>query len=287
MMGIPLIDALIIIDECKKRGITGRVLTLGKQDCDFTVDELLKGMAEWKQLPSDGNTVTLPPHQLTIYQEFTANGRLHYDGRLPGKTHHVSDVFFFRFIGFESITSIDAPSGEGAYEGADIGYDLNELGLGAVAGQYDLIYDGGTIEHVFHVPNMMQNIFDALKIGGHVFHNTPSNNSVDHGFYQFSPTFFQDYYSANGYGELAVIFCRVFNGAYQAKGNAEAVFTNGPKQQMLAYRPGMLNHVSYGGLDDAVYTVRCYAKKVAGTTGDRKPQQGGYPEQWERFAKRI
>ena len=36
--------------------------------------------------------------------------------------------------------------------------------------KYDLIIDGGTLEHVFHVPNAFENFFKLLKIGGRILH---------------------------------------------------------------------------------------------------------------------
>ena len=56
--------------------------------------------------------------------------------------------------------------------------------------RYDLIIDGGTLEHVFHVPIAMENCMKMTKTGGHVVIITNINNLVGHGFYHFSPDFF-------------------------------------------------------------------------------------------------
>lgn len=79
-------------------------------------------------------------------------------------------------------------------------FDLNHLGLAQMIGRsYDLVTDFGSLEHVFHLPNLLRNISDVCKIGGRIIHVVPCNGWVNHGFFQFSPTFFQDYYSANGF----------------------------------------------------------------------------------------
>ena len=56
------------------------------------------------------------------------------------------------------------------YEGANIIQDLNTLIKNHdIFEKYDLIIDGGTLEHVFHVPNAFENFFKLLKIGGQFY----------------------------------------------------------------------------------------------------------------------
>ena len=58
---------------------------------------------------------------------------------------------------------------------------------------------GGVLEHIF-CPNIaMVNISKMLKLGGTVYHMVPCAGLVEHGFYNFSPTFFLDYYKNIGY----------------------------------------------------------------------------------------
>jgi len=54
-------------------------------------------------------------------------------------------------------------------------------------GNYDLIFDGGTLEHVFNLPAAIVNAIRLARVGGFVYSNSPSNNLTGHGFYQFSP----------------------------------------------------------------------------------------------------
>ena len=60
-----------------------------------------------------------------------------------------------------------------------------------------MIIDGGTMEHIFHIPNVLNNIYRMLRVGGRIIHISPSSNYVDHGFYSFSPTLFYDFYQTN------------------------------------------------------------------------------------------
>jgi hypothetical protein len=81
----------------------------------------------------------------------------------------LSDDFLFSFIGFESVRSVDYEP----FEGADVIHDLNAPGLARKLPPCNLVYDGGTMEHVFHVPNLLQNMFDVLAVGGYALHHRP------------------------------------------------------------------------------------------------------------------
>jgi hypothetical protein len=64
----------------------------------------------------------------------------------------------------------------------------------------DAFFDGGSLQHTFNIPVVLQNISNHVKIGGSIIHVTSSNNLCGFGFYQFSPEFFINYYSdENGY----------------------------------------------------------------------------------------
>ena len=57
--------------------------------------------------------------------------------------------------------------------------------------KYDFILDGGTIEHIYNTPQVCENIINLLEIDGILCSITCNNNFSGHGFYQFSPDFFQ------------------------------------------------------------------------------------------------
>ena len=65
--------------------------------------------------------------------------------------------------------------------------------------KYDFIYDGGTLEHVLNPILAMNNLLPILKVGGYIIHQVPANNFCNHGRYQFSPSFFEDYYLSKGF----------------------------------------------------------------------------------------
>lgn len=260
-MGISLETALGLMDDCAARGIRGRALTLGKQDVDFTLQQLLVALVRRGRVRMEGDSfMVTDPRQRATIEEFQAAGRT-----LSAKPAHaaagkVSDAFFFRFMGFDEIVSVDG----NAYEHADSVFDLNRTGLANAVGTFDFVYDGGTMEHVFHVPNVLRNIFETLNVGGTVLHQSPTNNYVDHGFYQFSPTLFYDYYHANEFENIEVRLSR-------AQGNLG---------MSMRYNGDSLSMVPPGSLDAAIYGTNCFAKKGSASTCDRIPQQGRYKGHW-------
>jgi hypothetical protein len=62
-------------------------------------------------------------------------------------------------------------------------------------GKFDFVFDGGSIEHIYNVPQVVENLGVMLKVGGHLALSTCGNNQTGHGFYQFSPEFFYRVFS--------------------------------------------------------------------------------------------
>lgn len=85
-------------------------------------------------------------------------------------------------FGAEEITSIDASD----YEGATIVHDMNKP-LNIDIGRFDLVIDGGSLEHVFNFPTAISNLMKMVRVGGYLMLCNPANNLCGHGFYQFSP----------------------------------------------------------------------------------------------------
>lgn len=86
-------------------------------------------------------------------------------------------------------------------------HDMNMPVLNDLRNRFSLLLDGGTIEHIFDVRQVMTNAIDMLKIGGYVVHI--SSFTIDHGFYAFSPCFFFDLYQTNGFDNLACYVMQV------------------------------------------------------------------------------
>jgi hypothetical protein len=98
----------------------------------------------------------------------------------------------FELLGIESdFVDINAS------RGFEIVFDLNQPAPAELAGRYDIVYDGGTMEHCFNVGQVMRNIAAFAKVGGFIIHINPVN-LYNHGFFNFNPTFYHDWYTQSG-----------------------------------------------------------------------------------------
>ncbi|WP_159808271.1 hypothetical protein [Litoreibacter roseus] len=89
----------------------------------------------------------------------------------------------FAELGLGEIETMDYAS----FEGPSIEQDLNQPVPESLYNQFGFIFDGGTIEHVFNVPQALENVFHMLKPGGRFVSANGMNGWVGHGMYQFSP----------------------------------------------------------------------------------------------------
>jgi hypothetical protein len=84
-----------------------------------------------------------------------------------------------------------------ASRGFEIIVDLNAPLPEELKEQYHLVYDGGTMEHCFNVGLTIKNILALGKTGAFILHVNPLNY-FNHGFFNFCPTFYFDFYAQSG-----------------------------------------------------------------------------------------
>lgn len=97
---------------------------------------------------------------------------------------------FLTDLGTTSIDSLDFSD----FESATIIHNLNQPLKGSKLEQfkssYDLVLDYGTSEHVFQPAQSIATSISLLKVGGYFNCTLPISGWLEHGFFQFSPTFF-------------------------------------------------------------------------------------------------
>lgn len=98
---------------------------------------------------------------------------------------------FLTQCGAESVRYVDFLRTRGVEEILDLN-EPQELG------KYDLVIDPGTLEHCFNVGQAIVNATKAVKVGGSIFTVSPMT-MVNHGFWNFSPTAWFDFYRENGF----------------------------------------------------------------------------------------
>jgi hypothetical protein len=98
------------------------------------------------------------------------------------------------------------------YDGAQHIHDMNQPIPDVLVGRFDVVFDGGALEHIFNFPTAVGNLMRMTRVGGRVFMSTPANNFFGHGFYQFSPELmFRVFGPENGF-ELRTL--QVFEARY-------------------------------------------------------------------------
>lgn len=94
---------------------------------------------------------------------------------------------FFEALGVTAIESLDYSD----YEGARYVHDMNApWHAGLPPRQFDTVFDGGTLEHVFNYPQALINSMSLVKPGGCLVSVTPVDGWLGHGFYQPQPELF-------------------------------------------------------------------------------------------------
>ncbi len=170
----------------------------------------------------------------------------------------------FRILGFNRIDSMDAS----AYENASIVHDLNKPVPATLHGRYELVWDGGTLEHVFNFPVALASAMQMVKVGGHLVLGTPANNQCGHGFYQFSPElFFRVLSPENGF-ELVRMYITGKGGPYHVADPASV----GGRVELLNDDGALL----------MVHARRSRQAEIFSTT----PQQSDYVSAWQAGEKR-
>ena len=129
-------------------------------------------------------------------------------------------------------------------------------------GRFGLILDGGTIEHVFDTRVALESIARMLRVGGRVLHTNPATNYLAHGFYQFSPTLYYDFYAANAFADLHCFIAE--QPTWSTSGHGWRYWEWDAQRPYAFMRSNNLLMTFFS------------AEKTASSTCDRVPQQGDH-----------
>jgi hypothetical protein len=234
----------LMIEEHKLRPFRGRLLQLGRQEIFFSASDLARIAAQRDFTPANQGALQA----------------------IADKRRPLTDREFFDAFGFDHIAAADYSD----FDDAELVYDMNRDDLPAPhRGAYDCVVDGGTMEHVFHAPNFLKNVFGLLRVGGRVIHVSPASNAVDHGFYSFSPCLFYEFYKANGWHIDA---CKLLNFGTRLLPIRMTAYD---------YAPPIPRSVLDGYLAGTVHYNFFIATKTPDARGDLVPQQNFYQGLWD------
>lgn len=150
------------------------------------------------------DTLTIGRQSLTIPRRELEKMsiKLGLDGQIDIIIDQFADSFIKHILGACSLSSVDYSD----YQDADLVHDLNKPIPDDWKNNFDTVIDGGTLEHIFDVKQVLSNYMNLIRPGGNIFILTTANNLCGHGFYQFSPEFFYRVFDkANGFETREVV----------------------------------------------------------------------------------
>ena len=106
---------------------------------------------------------------------------------------------FFKCLGFRNYVDVDIN------DRSRVLLDLSKELPADKRHTADLVVDSGTLEHVYDTFTAIKNMNAILRPGGVIIHASPVNFFA-HGYVNFNPSFFADFYKANGYEEIFLTF---------------------------------------------------------------------------------
>jgi hypothetical protein len=107
----------------------------------------------------------------------------------------------YKSLGFTVYQCIDA---DGRHHALTFDLNKNIVQDHHFVDQFDLVTNFGTTEHVFDQCQVFQNIHAVCAPKGIMIHEVPFHNWLNHGFYNYQPSFFYDLADANHYELLGI-----------------------------------------------------------------------------------
>ncbi len=251
-MGIKFYDVELLNEtfEREEVDVAGEVLTLGVQDVYFSYEEL-RGFLREKRMRG---------RELAAGEILPTTGFGWAGPKERARAIHQKTVFAALGFSVEKVMGMDGSD----YEKPEFVHDLNVPVGKAMEGRFAVVFDGGTVEHVFSLKDAFFNIARMVKVGGLAIHHAPVD-WPDHGFVNFNPTLLRDFYLANGFEEVDLRFTAV--SLAEGGGRDYRFFREFPGYLRPAY--GLLLWGAYRKVRDVELTV---------------PVQGRYKKVWGKGA---
>jgi hypothetical protein len=250
-----LAKSLLALGDLKGKTI----LTIGVQDCYFTYDEIVDFLRRHHIAHTP-----VPANEILLTTGFEWAESSHAETY----RHFIHQRTLFRLLGFgpDDIRSMDHSS----FEGADVIQDLNLPVPEALSSKYDLIFDGGTIEHVFSIKDALFNMSRMCKVGGVVVNFSPVDY-INHGFINLSAEIFSDFFGCNDFEKIDLKYIAM---------------PSHPKlvdRHYLEYVPESLYHTLGSYYQIGVFSAFRKIKEAP----LRIPQQGYYMRLWKSKATNV
>jgi hypothetical protein len=175
---------ILFIEATKENFVKDKkVLCLGQQAVHFSLPEIYKIAQKHSKL----KLFDLP-------KNFDSSNKIPtWVGTKHEKNTNVQTIF--KLLGADEVLIADISE----YENPDLLINFNNPVSKDLSEKFDLIFDCGTLEHIFDVPTALSSLTSMVRTNGNIYIAVPSSNSIDHGLYSFSPGLFFDYFLLNGF----------------------------------------------------------------------------------------
>lgn len=234
-----------------------KILVIGNQDCYFSYEKLLRYLTK--------NDVK---HQIIAKEEILyTEGFKWADEALSRTTYRnfVHQKTLFETLGFQrkNVISLDFSD----YEHADIIHDLNKPISKKLESKYDIIFDSGSVEHVFSIEKALRNFVSMLKPRGLIIQHSPID-MIDHGYYNFTAELFEDFFTVNNF---EIKFSSYITWYHHSLGKEEKFYyVQKPRTSFVSKHPSSFFSSYFG----------CFSN--LSKIDFQIPQQGYYSSLWTR-----
>ncbi|MCB5410156.1 class I SAM-dependent methyltransferase [Pseudogemmobacter faecipullorum] len=157
-MGISLIPGLFLARHAGAVAASGRGIILGRQKLHMAEGRRRRFLRALKAMG-----IALQEDEITQQDGFTEA--------------------LFAKLGYPKIEALDFTDAEGA----EHVHDLNLPCPDSLRGQFDLVIDGGTTEHIFHISHALETCHQLLRPGGVMMSYVAADGWFGHGFFQTGP----------------------------------------------------------------------------------------------------
>ena len=252
-MSIHLSTLNFLLAINKKRNISGKFLSIGKQTVYIPVSKVFK---------------TLKKYNYNIDEIKKSNFKIDTNTRNKNDLNMEDESLINTFTKTD-YNSLD----KSFYENANKIFDLNSSKLSKkLINSYDFIYDGGTLDNVFSPANAIVSFSKMLKENGRILHSN-MGSAWPGAYCSFSCEWFYSFYSNNNFKNVQVYLLVPKDGKWP-----------NPNYFVYLFNPYSIRKKNYDpftatkNLNISGSTIICFAEKGKSSSNNNLPIQSHYIE---------
>lgn len=164
------------------------------------------------------------------------------------------------------------------YEGTEIIHDFNKSISKKYHNKFDIVFDFGSLEHIFNIAEAISNLARIVKVQGLIFNENPLL-MLNHGFYSFNPTFYYDFFAENGFDvKRARLTTKLTRTNPDGTKKAALINIKGLPEQDRFSLVQIENQLKIENVSKSEFVIGCLAQKIEKNDRIKFPVQGRYKE---------